>query len=73
VGQVIQKTVPVDLRAIGNVEAYSTVSVKSMVGGEIAQVDFTEGQEVKKGDLLLVIDPRPYQAALNQGPLLHTL
>ncbi len=67
VGKVIQKTVPVQLRAIGNVEAYSTVSVKSMVAGELAQVNFKEGQDVKKGELLLVIDPRSYEAALNQA------
>lgn len=67
VGKAIQKTVPVQLRAIGNVEAYSTVSVKSMVAGELAQVNFKEGQDVKKGELLLVIDPRSYEAALNQA------
>ncbi|MDO9124860.1 MAG: biotin/lipoyl-binding protein, partial [Deltaproteobacteria bacterium] len=46
-----QKTVPVQLRAIGNVQAYSTVTVKSKVGGELVSVHFTEGQDVKKGDL----------------------
>src|SRR4030042_3779081 len=63
----IQKTVPVQLRAIGNVEAYSTVMVKSKVGGELVGVHFTEGQYVKKGDLLFTIDPRPYEAALKQA------
>jgi multidrug efflux system membrane fusion protein len=67
VGTTIQKTVPVQLRAIGNVQAYSTVSVKSKVGGEIVRVYFTEGQEVKKGELLFMIDPRPYEAALKQA------
>lgn len=63
----IQKTVPVQLRAIGNVQAYATVIVKSKVGGELVRVHFTEGQDVKKGDLLFTIDPRPYEAALKQA------
>jgi multidrug efflux system membrane fusion protein len=67
VSTVTQKTVPVQLRAIGNVEAYSTVTVKSKVGGELVRVHFTEGQDVKKGDLLFTIDPRPYEAALKQA------
>jgi multidrug efflux system membrane fusion protein len=62
-----QKTVPVELRAIGNVQAYSTVTIKSKVGGELVGVHFTEGQDVKKGDLLFTIDPRPYEAALKQA------
>jgi multidrug efflux system membrane fusion protein len=64
---VVQKDVPVRLRAIGNVEAYSTVTVKSQVDGELAQINFKEGQEVKEGDLLFVLDPRPFQAALQQA------
>jgi multidrug efflux system membrane fusion protein len=67
VGTVIQKEVPVQIRVIGNVQAYSTVIVKSIVGGEISQVHFTEGQDVKKGDLLFTIDPRPLEAALRQA------
>jgi multidrug efflux system membrane fusion protein len=62
-----QKTVPVQLRAIGNVQAYSTVTIKSKVGGELVRVHFIEGQDVKKGDLLFTIDPRPYEAALKQA------
>jgi len=62
-----QKTVPVQLHAIGNVQAYSTVTIKSKVGGELVRVHFTEGQDVKKGDLLFTIDPRPYEAALKQA------
>jgi multidrug efflux system membrane fusion protein len=62
-----QKTVPVQLRAIGNVQAYSTVTVKSKIGGELVRVHFKEGQDVKKGDLLFTIDPRPYEAALKQA------
>ena len=67
VGVVIQKTVPVQIRAIGNVEAYSTVSVKSQIGGELIRVHYKEGQDVQKGDLLFTIDPRPYEAALKQA------
>ena len=67
VGIVIQKTVPVQIRAIGNVEAYSTVSVKSQIGGILMRVHFREGQDVRKGDILFTIDPRPYEAALKQA------
>lgn len=66
VAAVTQRSVPVEVRAIGNVEAYSTVSVKAQVAGEVEQVLFREGQDVKKGDLLFTIDARPYQAALQQ-------
>jgi multidrug efflux system membrane fusion protein len=64
---VLEKTVPVEIHVIGNCEAYSTVSVKSMVAGEIRRVHFTEGQDVAKGDLLFTIDPRPFEAALKQA------
>jgi multidrug efflux system membrane fusion protein len=67
VATVVQKDVPVQLRAIGNVEAYSTVSVKSRVAGQLVGVNFKEGQEVKKGELIFLIDPRPFQAALQQA------
>ena len=66
-GTVIQKTVPVQIQAIGNVEAYSTVSVKSQIGGILNRVHFKEGQDVRKGDILFTIDPRPYEAALKQA------
>ena len=62
-----RKDVPVQVKAIGNVEAYNTVSVKSMVAGEITKVGFSEGQDVKKGDVLFIIDPRAYEAALAQA------
>ncbi len=67
VATVIQKTVPIELQAIGNVEAYSTVSVKSQVEGQLERAYFQEGQDVKKGDLLFTIDPRPFEAALRQA------
>jgi multidrug efflux system membrane fusion protein len=64
---VTEKTVPVELKVIGNVEAYSTVSIKSRLAGQLVQVNFQEGQDVKQGELLFVIDPRPYEAALKQA------
>jgi multidrug efflux system membrane fusion protein len=67
VAQVAQRDEPVQLRAIGNVQAYATVAVLSQVGGEILQIHFTEGQDIKAGDLLFTIDRRPLQAALQQA------
>jgi multidrug efflux system membrane fusion protein len=67
VSTVTQKTVPVQLRAIGNVQAYSTVTIKSKVGGEVIRVHFKEGQDVKKGEPLFTIDPRPFEAALKEA------
>ena len=62
-----EKTVPVEIQVIGNVEAYSTISVKAQVGGELTNVYFHEGDYVKKRDALFTIDPRPFQASLNQA------
>lgn len=62
-----QKNVPLQLKTIGNAEAYNFVQIKALVGGEVEGVYFREGQDVKKGDLLFKIDPRPYQAALKQA------
>ena len=62
-----QKTMPLQIRAVGNVEPYSTVSVKSQVTGLLNQAHFKEGQDVKKGQLLFTIDPRPFEAALKQA------
>ncbi|ABQ26551.1 efflux RND transporter periplasmic adaptor subunit [Geotalea uraniireducens] len=67
VSTAVQKDVPVQVKAIGNVEAYNTVSIKAQVNGQIARVHFREGQEVKKGDLLITIDPRPFETALKQA------
>src|SRR6185503_1106881 len=61
---VTSETMPLQISAIGNVEAYSTVSVRSQANGEITKVHFTQGQYVKKGDPLFSIDPRPSQADL---------
>jgi multidrug efflux system membrane fusion protein len=67
VATVTEKTVPVELKAIANVEPYSTVSIKSRLAGQLVRVNFKEGQDVKEGELLFVIDPRPYEAALKQA------
>ena len=67
VAKVAQQNVPVTVQAVGNAEAFATVSVKSRVDGEVMEVDFQDGQAVKAGDLLYSIDPRPFQAQLNQA------
>jgi membrane fusion protein, multidrug efflux system len=67
VATAVQKSVPVQIRAVGNVEAYTTVSVKSQVTGVLQQAHFKEGQDVKKGQLLFTIDARPLEAALKQA------
>ncbi len=67
VALVSQKPVPLQIQAIGNVEAYSTVSVKAQVGGELVRVHFREGHDVRKGELLFTIDPRPFEATLAQA------
>jgi multidrug efflux system membrane fusion protein len=63
VAVVEQRDVPVQIRAIGTVEPYRTVPVKSQVQGELTEVRFVEGQFVKTGDILFVIDPRPFEVA----------
>ncbi|HEX9431818.1 MAG TPA: efflux RND transporter periplasmic adaptor subunit [Burkholderiales bacterium] len=67
VATVVQETVPVLLRAIGNVEAFRTVALKARVDGQIVVVNFNEGDPVKKREVLFRIDPRPYEAALRQA------
>jgi multidrug efflux system membrane fusion protein len=52
------RTVPIQVQAIGNVEAFSTVSVKAQVAARVEKAYFTEGQDVKKGDLLFTLDRR---------------
>jgi membrane fusion protein, multidrug efflux system len=66
VAKVTQKAMPVQLTAIGNVESYSTISIRSQVAGELLDVHFQEGDFVRKGQLLFTIDPRPYETALAQ-------
>jgi len=60
-------TLPLEIRNIGNVEAYSIVNVIAQVGGQLTDVYFKQGQYVKRGDLLFQIDPRPYEAQLAQA------
>jgi multidrug efflux system membrane fusion protein len=67
VAQAVRKSIPVEVHAIGNVEAYSTVSVKALVEGTIEKAYFQEGQDVKQGDLLFTIDARPFKATLQQA------
>ncbi len=66
VSTAVRKDVPLQIKAIGKVQAYSTVTVKAQVPGELLSVHFREGQDVKKGDLLFTIDPRPFEAQLKQ-------
>jgi len=62
-----RKEVPVQLQAVGTVEAHATVSIKSRIDGQLVGVHFREGQDVKKGDLLFTIDPRPHEAAIKEA------
>jgi multidrug efflux system membrane fusion protein len=61
-----QESLPVDIRAIGSVEPFDTVQVKSQIAGQLMSVHFTEGGNVSQGALLFEIDPRPYRDALSQ-------
>src|ERR1051326_7975582 len=63
----VQEAVPIEIRAVGNVEPYSSVQVKAQVGGPLIGVSFTEGANVNKGDLLFEIDPRPFREVLRQA------
>lgn len=63
----LQQSVPVRLQAIGNVEPYATVALKARVDGQIVAVNFKEGQEVRRGEVLFRIDARPFESALKQA------
>lgn len=67
VATAVRKTVPVQLNAIGTVQAISTVAVRSQVEGALVGVHFEEGQEVRRGERLFTIDPRPFQAELRRA------
>ena len=67
IAQATKADFPVYLNGLGAVEPYQTVLVRSRVDGEVTKIDFKQGQMVKKGDVLVEIDPRPYQAALDQA------
>src|SRR5947208_1615066 len=66
VGKAEKKNMPVQIEAIGSVMPYSRVAIRSQITGELINVHFQEGREVRKGDLLFTIDPRPSQATLDQ-------
>jgi multidrug efflux system membrane fusion protein len=67
VATAVQKNVPIQLRPIGNVESYASITIKAQVAGELVRIHFSEGQDVKKGELLFEIDRRPYEQALHQA------
>ena len=70
-----QKNVPIQVRAIGAVEAYSTVAVKTQITGELTGVYFKEGDDVKKGQILFTLDKRPFEAEVKkqESNLVHEL
>lgn len=67
VGTVSTRDVPLEIQVIGNVEAYNTINVVAQVSGQLTTAAFQEGDYVRKGDLLFKIDPRPYEAAIQQA------
>ena len=67
VASVEQRDIPVQIRAIGNVEAYQTVQIRSMVNGQIQKIFFHEGDDVRKDQLLFQLDKRPFQADLDKA------
>jgi multidrug efflux system membrane fusion protein len=67
VATVEQKDIPIQIRAIGNVQPLSNVAVRALAGGQLLKVSFKEGDDVRKGALLFTIDPRPYDAELRQA------
>ncbi|HEX3799468.1 MAG TPA: efflux RND transporter periplasmic adaptor subunit [Verrucomicrobiae bacterium] len=67
VSPVKESDVPVYLDGLGTVQAFNTVTVHVRVDGQLKQINFTEGQDVRKGDVLAIIDPAPFQAALDQA------
>jgi len=67
VATAVQKTIPVEIQSVGNVEPFTLVAVRPQITGIIEKVHFEEGQEVKAGDLLVTLDAAPWRAALNQA------
>jgi multidrug efflux system membrane fusion protein len=71
VGEVTKSDLPLFLSGLGNVQGFNTVTIRSRVDGQLEKVSFSEGQDVKEGDVLAQIDPRPFQAALDQAKALR--
>src|SRR5437870_4680457 len=67
IGQAVEESVPIQLRAVGVADPYSSVEVKAQVAGALMSVNFTEGANVNQGDLLFEIDSRPFREALRQA------
>ncbi len=67
IGKAEKKDVPLYLDGLGNVQGFNTVTIRTRVDGQLEKVAFTEGQDVKKGDLLVKIDPKPFEAMLGQA------
>src|SRR5690348_9766911 len=65
VAKVLQRAMPVEVTSVGNVEPISTISIRPQVSGQLLEIHFKEGDFVRKGQLLLSIDPRPYQAQVD--------
>lgn len=65
--RVVTKAVPLMIPAVGSAEALQTVQIRAQVTGQLSAIHFTEGQEVRKGQLLFTLDPRPFEAALQQA------
>src|SRR5215470_326548 len=67
IAPVVKSDFPVYLTGLGTVQGFNTVLVRTRIDGQINKIDFKEGQLVKEGDTLVEIDPRPFQAALDQA------
>jgi membrane fusion protein, multidrug efflux system len=67
VAQVVQKSMPIEITVIGAAEPYSSVSIRSQITGQMTAVNFTEGDDVKAGQVLFALDRRPLEAALEQA------
>jgi len=67
VARVVQKAVPLEIRVVGNVEAYSTVAIHAQITGELTSVNFKEGDDVQAGQILFTLDQRPLEAAVAQA------